>query len=603
MSSFFIPYNLSIRNSLFSIRGFCNSLIVVGSLCLIWQCSPDQGLPAGDKDNGGLYLPNGFEAVVVVDSLKGRARHLTVNSNGDIYVKLRFPDSLGGNAALRDTNNDGKADIIKTFDDYQDRSSYGTEMKIHNGYLYFSSVTRIYRQKLTNDLLPDTPLELILSETERRPGQHSTKPLAFDKEGHMYTVFGAPSDACQEDDRSPMSPGIYPCPILEHRAGIWKFDANKTGQFQKDGKKFATGLRSVVGLQWNTEDDNLYAVVHGRDYLHNTWPREFSAWEGAVLPSEVFLRLKEGDDAGWPYHYYDQIKKGYYLNPEYGGDGSKQGDIDQLTTPVVGFPGHFAPNDLFFYDGDQFPERYKNGAFIAFHGSTSSSPYPQSGYFVGFVPMKNGMPTGPWEVFADGFAGRDTIVNTSDAAYRPMGLAVGPEGSLYVSDSEKGKIWRIMFKGDKAKFDSSDLAGMAKRKQTAPNIKTPDEYKDLLIRDLTNPMDEAKMGEGGKLFNTFCSVCHQRDGLGNDRFPPLNDSEWVLGDKERLINVVLQGLRGEIIVKGKSYNNAMPKLNMLSDDEIAEVLTYIRQNFGNNAAKITPQEVEKVRKQNTSAAN
>ena len=560
---------------------------------------PSSGLPLGDADNGGLYLPEDFEAVVVVDSLKGRARHLTVNTNGDIYVKLRFPDSLGGNAALRDTNNDGKADIVKTFDDYLDRSSYGTEMKIHNGYLYFSSVTRIFRQKLTNDLVPDTELELILSETQR-PGQHATKPLAFDNHGNMYTIFGAPSDACQVDDRSPMSPGIFPCPLLEHRAGIWKFDANKKGQFQKDGVKFATGLRSVVGMQWNNQDNSLYAVVHGRDYLHNTWPREFTEWEGSVLPSEVFLKLDEGDDAGWPYHYYDQFKKGYFLNPEYGGDGEKQGDTSKLVEPVVGFPGHFAPNDLLFYEGDQFPERYKNGAFIAFHGSTSSSPYPQAGYFVGFVPMENGIPTGPWEVFADGFAGTDTIVNTSDAKYRPMGLAVGPEGSLYVSDSKMGKIWRIMFKGDKAKFGEAQFAAMDRRKSTAPNIKSPDEKKDILTanNNLDNG-DQDNLSEGGKLYNIFCSVCHQRDGLGNDRFPPLDNSEWVIGDKTKLINVILLGLRGEIMVKGKSYNNAMPKLHMLKDEEIADILTYIRQNFDNNASPILKEEVAKVRKTNT----
>lgn len=583
------------RGTFFKKLIFFPSIMAIGILLFV-GCKSNNDLPAGDKDNGGLYLPGDFEALVVIDSLKGRARHLTVNTNGDIYVKLRFPDSLGGNAALRDTDHDGKADIVKTFDDYLDRSSYGTEMKIHNGYLYFSSVTRIFRQKLTKDLVPDTELELILSETER-PGQHATKPLAFDNQGNMYTVFGAPSDACQVDDRSPMSPGIFPCPLLEHRAGIWKFDANKKGQLQKDGTKFATGLRSVVGLNWNKQDNNLYAVVHGRDYLHNTWPREFTAWEGAVLPSEVFLRLEEGDDAGWPYHYYDQIKEGYYLNPEYGGDGEKQGDISKLTAPVVGFPGHFAPNDLLFYEGDQFPDRYRNGAFIAFHGSTSSSPYPQSGYFVGFVPMQNGIPTGPWEVFADGFAGRDTVVNTSDAKYRPMGLAVGPDGSLYVSDSKMGKIWRIMYKGNKADFGSSQLEAMDKRKMTATNIKTPDEKKDILVPNVYLGKDEEdKLGEGGQLYNIFCSVCHQRDGKGNDRFPPLDDSEWVIGDKTRLINVILQGLRGEIMVKGKSYNNAMPKLHMLKDEEISAILTFIRQNFGNNASPIGPEEVANVRK-------
>lgn len=564
--------------------------------CLM-QCAQKRFLPIGDPDNAGLFLPAGFEALVVVDSIKGRARHLAVNTNGDIYVKLRFPDSSGGNAALRDISGDGKADIVERFDDYLDRSSQGTEMQIYNGYIYFSSATKIFRQKLTDKLVPDSEIELILTDTQP-PRQHDTKPLAFDKEGNMYTVFGAPSDACQEDDRSPLSPGIYPCPLLEKRAGVWRFDANKKGQFQNDGHKLGTGLRSVVGLDWNNEDDNLYAVVHGRDYLHNTWPNQFSIWEGSVLPSEVFIKLEEGANAGWPYHYYDQIKKKYLLSPEYGGDGEKQGDVSTLTEPSIGFPGHFAPNDLLFYTGDQFPERYKNGAFIAFHGSTSSDPYPQTGYFIGFVPMKNGIQTGPWEVFADGFAEVETIVSTSDASYRPMGLAMGPEGSLYISDSEKGKIWRIMYKGGKAEFGEDQLAAMKERKLTASNIKTPHETEDIIVPEGMDKAAMINLSPEAKLYNTYCSVCHQRNALGTNRFPPLNGTKWVLGDKETLVKVVLNGLSGKIIVKEKPYYNTMPKLGMGKDEEIGKILTYVRQNFGNNASTITTEDVAKIRREN-----
>lgn len=568
------------------------TFLVCLSLC---QCSPK--LPASDSDNGGLFLPEWFDAVVVVDCLKGRARHLAVNDNGDIYVKLRFPDSLGGNAALRDTDNDGKADIIKTFGDYLDKGSYGTAMRIHNGYLYFSSVTRIFRQKLTDKLVPDSEMELIVRDTQP-PRQHDTKPIAFDKKGNLYTVFGAPSDACQEDDRVFMSPGINPCPILEHRAGVWKFDANKKGQFQKDGEKFATGLRSVVALEWNDQDGNLFTIVHGRDHLHNIWPKTFSVWEGSVLPSEVFLKIKYGSDGGWPYHYYNQIKDDYFLSPEYGGDGNKQGEnVKSLEKPLIGFQGHFAPNDLLFYTGEQFPEHYKNGAFMAFHGSTSSAPYPQTGYFIGFVPFKKGMPSGPWEVFADGFAGVDTIINTSDAKYRPMGLAMGPDGSIYISDSEKGKIWRVMYKGDKGKFGKEQLAKMAERKKRAPNLKIPDEVKDIVATEKSGYFPkEGNMAEGARLYNTHCALCHQKNGRGNDRFPPLNYSDWVTGDKERLIDVVLNGLEGEIIVRGKSYNNVMPKQDQLKDEDIAFILTYIRQNFGNGSNRINPEDVTEIRK-------
>jgi glucose/arabinose dehydrogenase len=113
---------------------------------------------------------------------------------------------------------------------------------------------------------------------------------------------------------------------------------------------------------------------------------------------------------------------------------------------LVGFPGHLAPNALLIYSGNQFPAKYKNGAFIAFHGSWNRSPEPQEGFYVVFVPMKNGKPTGKWEVFANGFAGMETVVNLSAAKHRPCGLAQGADGSLYVSDDSKGYVWKISYK-------------------------------------------------------------------------------------------------------------------------------------------------------------
>jgi glucose/arabinose dehydrogenase len=111
----------------------------------------------------------------------------------------------------------------------------------------------------------------------------------------------------------------------------------------------------------------------------------------------------------------------------------------------MAFPGHLAPNDLLFYTGEMFPERYRNGAFIAFHGSWNRAPLEQKGYFVAFIPFKNGLPDGEMETFADGFAGVKVIQSPNDALHRPMGLAQGPDGSIYVSDSEEGRIYRIIY--------------------------------------------------------------------------------------------------------------------------------------------------------------
>jgi glucose/arabinose dehydrogenase len=133
------------------------------------------------------------------------------------------------------------------------------------------------------------------------------------------------------------------------------------------------------------------------------------------------------------------------LSPEYGGDGETTGRCTDLQAPLLSFPAHSAPNDLLFYTGDMFPAEYKNGAFVALHGSWNRAPFVQAGYMVVFVPFENGVPSGPWEAFITGFAGMDEIMTPAEAAHRPMGLAQGPDGSLYITDSVKGKIWRIVY--------------------------------------------------------------------------------------------------------------------------------------------------------------
>ncbi|MFC5412071.1 c-type cytochrome [Larkinella bovis] len=577
---------------------FYTKSLFLALLAVVGFVRPDEKtnlLPVRTAENGGLFLPDGFEATVVVDSLPGRARHIAVNDNGDIYVKARFARDKGESViALRDTNGDGRADIIRRFGGQERERAYGTAMRIYNGYLYFSSELVVYRYKLTpGKLVPEGPEEIVMTDDHAHGmHEHIAKPIAFDNQGNMYVPFGAASNACQERNRIPSSPGMDPCGMLTDHGGIWRFDANKLGQTQKDGYRFATGLRSIVALDWNPADQTLYTVQHGRDDFLMLWAGLYSPWESAVLPSEEFLRVKDGMDAGWPYYYYDQEKKKKLLNPEYGGDGKKAGKGADYEQPIIGFPAHWAPNDLLFYQGTNakngFPAHYKDGAFIAFHGSTNRAPYPQAGYFIGFVPAKNGVPASDWEVFADGFAGVDPVVNVSDALYRPMGLAMGPDGSLYVAETEKGKIWKVTYQGDKAKFGSAQLAQMEKRK-TMSNIRTPDKVADNLDKD--------KPVLGSKVYGVYCAACHQRNGRGDSqRFPPLAESEWVLGDKNRLIEVLLKGLEGPIEVKGQSYNNVMPQHDFLKDEDIAEVLTFVRQSFGNSASAISADEVKAVRK-------
>ncbi len=563
---------------------------------LLFQCTNKTDLPAGDPGNGGLLLPDGFEALVVADST-GKARHLAVNTNGDIYIKLVSSEKGKSIVALRDTTGDGKADIQVNFGGRDTaRTYYGTGMTIHNDYLYYSSATEVFRNKLSGEkLIPESEAEVVFTDDhEHGIHWHITKPVAFDNKGHMFIPFGAPSNACQDigatPNGAPGGKGLDPCPELDEHGGIWRFDAGKTGLKQKDGIRYATGIRSVVAMDWNNDDEQLYLVMHGRDNLYSLFPNLFTPWQSALLPAEEFLRVREGAHFGWPYCYYDQLQQRKVLAPEYGGDGQIAGRCENADAPLMGFPGHWAPNDLLFYHGDQFPVRYKQGAFIAFHGSTNRAPYSQSGYIVCFIPFVNGEPTGKWEVFADGFSGADTLVNTRDALYRPVGLATGPDGSLYISDSNKGKIWRILYKGDRGTFGEAQLETMEHRKN-AMHIRTPDEVKDNL--QLNIPADQ-------KLYNTFCGTCHQQNGKGAaGRFPTLAGTEWVTGDKSRLIGVALNGITGPIEVNGEPYNGVMPAHGFLNDADLATILTYIRQHFGNQSSSVSAEEVKNARKQNT----
>jgi len=193
--------------------------------------------------------------------------------------------------------------------------------------------------------------------------------------------------------------------------------------------------------------NELYAMQHGRDGLYQMFPEYYDSIASAELPAEEFLLVKKGSNFGWPYCYFDQLQDKKILAPEYGGDGKKTGRCEGVDRPLIGFPGHWAPNGLLFYTGTMFPEKYRHGAFIAFHGSWNRAPLRQAGYKVVFVPMKNGKPSGQWEIFADGFAGVEQVSNTRDAKHRPCGLAQDKDGSLLVSDSVKGTIYKIIYTG------------------------------------------------------------------------------------------------------------------------------------------------------------
>ncbi|MDN5871696.1 MAG: PQQ-dependent sugar dehydrogenase, partial [Nitrococcus sp.] len=365
-----------------------------------------------------------------------RARHMAVTAEGDVFVALRHRVPGGGIAALRDTNGDGRADVTEYFG-----AAGGSGIAIHDGHLYFGTVTEVVRWSLAGDsLVPEGDPQVVVSGMPVQD-QHSARSLVINPRGDLFINIGAPSNSCQKQDRESVSPGMDPCPLLPLHGGIWRFSAQKTGQVFDAAHRYATGIRNAVAMDWNARVDQLYVVQHGRDDLHRLWPELYTPKQNANLPAEEFLRVDEGDDFGWPYCYYDPFKDKKLLAPEYGGDGSKVGRCARFEDPILAFPAHWAPNGLLFYYGAAFPNAYSGGAFIAFHGSWNRAPFPQQGYKVVFVAFKDGLPVdGDWRLFADGFAGKSFPDVTE---YRPVGLARSPDGALYVSDDTKGRIWRI----------------------------------------------------------------------------------------------------------------------------------------------------------------
>jgi len=384
-----------------------------------------------------IKMPPGFCATVFSDSA-GLARHIAVRSNGDVIVgMLDQRRQTGGVLVLRDANKDGHADQAEQFGE---TGVHGVALA-GDTVLYVSTATEVLRYRLTDSLLPKKKVDTVITGLTKRPiPSHS---LAIDARGNLIVNIGAVSDGCQATE-APNVPGRDPCPELETSGGIWSFKTDRVNQTIKDGVRIATGLHNAIALTVNPHDSFVYAASHDRDGLHDLWPSIYTADQAATLPAEELIRIASSRaDFGWPYCYYDYLKGVRVLAPEYGGNKQNPARCDRLIQPLVAFPAHWAPMSILFYTGKMFPESYRSGAFIAFHGSAYRSPLPQEGYHIVFLQF-NGELAGDYEVFATGFDGGMT--SPQGAAHRIVGLAQGPDGALYVSDDKGGRIWKITYK-------------------------------------------------------------------------------------------------------------------------------------------------------------
>lgn len=382
-----------------------------------------------------ILVPKGFQVDLLATDL-GKTRQIAITKNGAIYAKLSKLVDGKGIYYLQDKDQDGQYEEIELFGDFT-----GTGIQLQDHYLYASSNSGLYRYELDENqevISKDQPERIIAGLPDH--GRDNAKPFVFDNSGeNIYMTIGSWNDPCRVEGTGK---GMNPCVILDSAGGIWKFKSNQLNQFFEDGKRYATGLKNAVGIDWNRSSNTLFATVHGRGNFHDFYPEFYTPEMSQQLPAETLYELTtENLDAGWPYIYFDQKQGKKIKAPEYGGNGKIEGGENAID-PIMAFPAHLGPNALHFYQGNSFPKKYRNGAFIAFHGQ---SPELKKGYFVAFVPFKNGKPKGEWEIFANNFAGVDLEHPTGPIEHRPCGIAEGPDGSLYICDDLNGSIFKISY--------------------------------------------------------------------------------------------------------------------------------------------------------------
>ena len=558
-----------------------------------------QNTGAGEVSNtvscsgdAGLKLPAGFCASIFADNL-GHVRHMVVAPDGVLYVNTwsgsyyaNSPPPTGGFLiALRDTTGRGRANVIRRFGSTPATGGQGgTGIALYDGYLYAELDDRIVRYRMSpGSILPADSAETVLSGLPLT-GDHPMHPFAIDADGWLYVDSASPSNSCQRENRMLESPGIYPCPELTTRGGIWRYSARKLDQKFSAAARYATGIRNADGIAVDSSGHNVYSTQHGRDQLGQNWPKLYTPQEGAYLPAEELMHIVRGGDYGWPYCYYDGAQHKLMLAPEYGGNGKKTGLCAHMLDPVAAFPAHWAPNDVSFYYGKQFPSHYHGGAFLAFHGSWNRAPFPQQGYDVVFQPLANGKVTANCEIFADGFTEGE---KDPGAAHRPSGLAVAPDGTLYVSDDVSGRIYRIVYRGgthgEASAITECPSATTLGATAESANPLPPEGIHPHAGAGASLPVPRGATREmadlGDRIFHGeaasgTCAGCHGNDGKGTPLGPDLTSGKWLWSDGS------LGGIERTVrhgVPKPKQYRSPMPAMGgaQLDRQQISAVAAYV----------------------------
>ncbi len=293
-----------------------SSILTAVALAVCVCSAPLQGAAAAAKttpcSHAGLKLPAGFCASVFADEV-GHARHLTVAANGVVYVNTwsgryfgnQAPHPGGFVVALQDTTSAGKANVIERFGPAADAGGRGgTGIALYKGALYVEESDRIERYALSaGSIVPQGKPEVIVSGLPLT-GDHPMHSFVIDADGILYVDVATATNSCQARNRQPDVPGMRPCTELETRGGIWRYDANRTDQKFSSAERYATGIRNAEGMAIDPSGHGIWATQHGRDQLHENWPKLYKPEEEATQPAEELLKVKPGGDYGWPECYF-----------------------------------------------------------------------------------------------------------------------------------------------------------------------------------------------------------------------------------------------------------------------------------------------------------
>ncbi len=290
-------------------------------------------------------------------------------------------------------------------------------------WVYIAENNRVIRFPYADgDLEAKQPPEAVVPELAPTQGGHVTRDVAFSKDGaRMFVSVGsATNDAQGMASKTPAE--IEAWQAKKGLGAAWDFEENRADVLVftpggKDGHVFATGIRNCVGLALHPDTGEVYCSTNERDGL------------GDNLPPDYVTRIREGQFFGWPWRYMGDRE-----DPRW--KGARPDLAGKTATPDVPLQPHSAPLGMTFYTGTALPPEYRGSAFVAFHGSWNRGL--RTGYKVVRILMQDGVPTGEYEDFLTGFA-----VDDNRVWGRPVGVAVGKDGAVYVSEDANGTVWRI----------------------------------------------------------------------------------------------------------------------------------------------------------------